>query len=154
MKIELSKQDIEAAVQAHVADLGLPVEGKFVTIEFSTKRVGGSGLVAVVNIDDNAPVGGEVAPREVKPRKPRGPNKAKATTEGTPGTVGAAIATQGATTDNKTNALNDAAALAAADKPVVVTEDPVPVVANNPTPAATVAEAAPVNQGTTTSLFN
>lgn len=90
MKIQLTKSDIEAALHSHIADMGLPVEGKYVTIEFSMKRVKG-GLLADIDITDEAP-SKEVPPVVVKPRKPRGPNKAKATTEGAAGTVGGAIA--------------------------------------------------------------
>jgi len=168
MKIQLTKTDIDNAVHAYVAELGIPVDGKFVGIEFSTKRTGGAGgLIADVTILDEAPepVKGkeESAP---KVRKPRGPNKAKALTDAVSGTVGAAIVgqTQGATSDKKTVALAEAIENAKAENQgnpqegtqTAVVDDPVPVVANNPQPTNTSVEV-PVEEvktTTTTSLFS
>lgn len=76
MKIQIEQAEIEKAVREFVANQGIKIEGKDLTVEFRMTRVDGGGLVANLSIDDPKPT-------EVKPvPKPRA------------GSVGAAIAKQ------------------------------------------------------------
>lgn len=91
MKIELEQSDIEKAVHAYVADQGIKVEGKELTINFSLTR-GDAGLIAALNITDPKPetkgpkarlgtVGATIKQAEAKAEVKAAPTTAKAAVE-------------------------------------------------------------------------
>jgi secreted protein with Ig-like and vWFA domain len=85
MKLQLEQAEIEKAVQEYVANQGIKVEGKTLTVKFSMTR-GEQGLIADLTIDE--------VKADIKPvtRAPRA------------GTVGAAIANQSAGQSGKQEA--------------------------------------------------
>lgn len=52
MLISLLQKDIEAAVKAHIAGLGISLAGKTVTLTFATTRKGGHGISCEAEISD------------------------------------------------------------------------------------------------------
>lgn len=55
MKIQIEQNEIEAAVREYVANQGIKVEGKVLSLEFRMTRVDGGGLLANLSIDDPVP---------------------------------------------------------------------------------------------------
>lgn len=151
MKIQIEQAEIEKAVREFVANQGIKIEGKDLTVEFRMTRVDGGGLVANLSIDDPKPA-------EVKPApKPRA------------GSVGAAIAKQSEAKAEKPApttakaAIEQALAAASADSAVPTSGDvPAEEQAEVPAEAAAVeGDTAPVDEVAaeeapkkTTSLFS
>lgn len=150
MKLQLEQAEIEKAVQEFVANQGIKVEGKSMSVKFSMTR-GEAGLVADLNIEDAA----AAIPVKTAP-------KARA------GTVGSAIEKQAdkAQTTASVNKLpsNAAEALAQAnaDAAAAKTKEGEQEQAANTEEGGeqqgqaeteTAADTAPAEQKTTTSLF-
>lgn len=94
MKIQIEQHEVEAAVREYMANQGIKVEGKTLSVEFKMTRADGGGLIANLNIDEAAPV------------------KAAVTKATRAGTVGAAIdkqADKATTTTGTVNKLPTAA---------------------------------------------
>lgn len=68
MQIQMQQRDIEAALRSHLAQQGIAVAGKNVSIAFTVKRKQG-GVTAYVTIEDGEDIPGftDVEP-EVQPR--------------------------------------------------------------------------------------
>lgn len=55
MKIQIEQHEVEAAVREYMANQGIKVEGKTLSVEFKMTRADGGGLVANLIIEDAAP---------------------------------------------------------------------------------------------------
>ena len=85
MKIQIEQHEVEAAVREYMANQGIKVEGKTLSVEFKMTRADGGGLVANLIIEDAAPVAAS-----------------KAAPKARAGTVGAAVAAQAEKASNQT----------------------------------------------------
>ena len=84
MKIQIEQHEVEAAVREYMANQGIKVEGKTLSVEFKMTRADGGGLVANLIIEDAAPVAAS-----------------KAAPKARAGTVGAAVAAQAEKASNQ-----------------------------------------------------
>lgn len=142
MKIQLTQTDIETAVREFVANQGIKVEGKEMTVDFKMTR-GEDGLLCDLDITDIKPETSKTARRT-----------STVTAVAKEGSVGERIAKQSEPKTTEAPAVTSAAeVIAAAEKAAAEAKEPAQA-AGNVEEAASDTDGEPVKEAkTTTSLF-